>query len=137
MWEHFTSKRYHDTGAIRRIGEIYTPWPSWHIVARSELVGGDDDEKEARIEEVLEKLNLGITYFREHQDEAVQYISTELDYEAQDAREWLSTVKFADDVRGVRGSVVRETVEVLKKAGVLGPEVSVEGMVGVGMGRQE
>lgn len=111
MWEHFTSKRYYDNGEIKRIGEIYTPWPSWHIVARSEVIGDE------RTEEMLEMLNLGIRYFEEHQEEAVEYISTELDYSAQDAREWLKTVKFAEDVRGVRRSVVQETVTVLKKQG--------------------
>ena len=125
MWEHFTSKRYYDNGEIKRIGEIYTPWPSWHIVARPDVVGDE------RMEEVLEKLNLGIRHFQEHQDEAVRYISTELDYSAEDAKEWLKTVKFAEDVRGVRGSVVQETVTVLKKAGVLGEEVKVEGMIGI------
>lgn len=80
---------------------------------------------------MFEKLNLGVRYFAEHQEEAVGYISRELDYEAEDAREWLRTVRFADDVRGVRGSVVVETVGVLRKAGVLGREVGVEGMVGM------
>lgn len=113
MWEHFTSKRYYDNREIKRIGEIYTPWPSWHIVARNEVVG------DGRLEEVLEKLNLGIEYFEAHQEEAVEYISTELDYSAEDAREWLKTVKFPVDVRGVEASAVVKTVEVLKKAGVL------------------
>lgn len=125
MWEHFTSKRYYDNGEIKRIGEIYTPWPSWHIVARPGVIGDE------RMEEMLEKLNLGIKYFEDHREEAVQYISTELDYSAEDAREWLKTVKFAEDVRGVRGSVVQETASVLKKAGVLGQHVRVEGMVGI------
>lgn len=128
MWEHFTSKRYHDSGAIKRIGEIYTPWPSWHIVARSALTTQDDDE---RLADMYEKLNLGIRYFEEHHEEAVEYISTQLDYSAEDAREWLETVRFAEGVRGVRGSVVHETVAVLKKAGVLGQEVEVEGMTGI------
>ncbi|KAL9124213.1 MAG: hypothetical protein Q9175_008250 [Cornicularia normoerica] len=125
MWEYFTSKRYYDNGEIKRIGEIYTPWPSWHIVARPDVIGDE------RMEVVLEKLNLGTRYFEDHQEEAVQYISTELDYSAQDAREWLKTVKFAKDVRGVKESVVQETVTVLKKAGVLGQEVRVEGMIGI------
>lgn len=125
MWEHFTSKRYYDNGEIKRIGEIYTPWPSWHIVARTEVVGDE------RMEEVLEKLNLGIKYFNEHQEEAIEYISTELDYSAEDAREWLKTVRFAEDVRGVRDSVVEKTATVLKKAGVLGQDVGMNGMVGI------
>ena len=125
MWEHFTSKRYYENGEIKRIGEIYTPWPSWHIVARPDVIGDD------RMEEVLAKINLGIRYLEEHQEEAVRYISTELDYSAEVAKEWLKTVKFAEDVRGVRGSVVQETITVLRKAGVLGQEVRVEGMVGI------
>ena len=124
MWEHFTSKRYYDDGEIKRIGEIYTPWPSWHIVARPEVVGDE------RLEEMMEKLNLGVRYFEENQEEAVRYISSELDYEEGDAREWLGTVRFARDVRGVRGSVVEKTVEVLKKAGVVG-KVDVDGMMGI------
>lgn len=83
------------------------------------------------MEEALEKLNLGIRYFEGHQEEAVRYISTELDYSAEDAREWLGTVNFAEDVRGVRASVVLDTVSVLKKAGVLGQEVGVAGMIGI------
>lgn len=125
MWEHFTSKRYYDNGEIKRIGEIYTPWPSWHIVARQDVIGDDS------LDEVLAKINLGIRYFEEHQEEAVQYISTELDYTAEDAKEWLQTVKFAEHVRGVRESVAQETVTVLKKAGVLQQEVRVEGMIGI------
>ena len=125
MWEHFTSKRYYDNREIKRIGEIYTPWPSWHIVARPDVIGDD------RLDEVLAKINLGIRYFEEHQEEAVQYISTELDYTAEDAKEWLQTVNFAEHVRGVRESVVQETVTVLKKAGVLEQGVRVEGMIGI------
>ena len=80
---------------------------------------------------MIEKLNLGVRYFEGHGEEAVGYISKELDYSAEDARDWLGTVRFAGDVRGVRASVVRETVGVLQKAGVLGQEVEVEGMVGI------
>ena len=78
-----------------------------------------------RVEELFGKLNMGIAYFREHQDEAVRYISTELDYSEEDAREWLKTVRFPDDTRGVDIKVVEKTVGLLCKAGVL---VEGEGM---------
>ncbi|KAK4690117.1 hypothetical protein P7C71_g6607, partial [Lecanoromycetidae sp. Uapishka_2] len=108
MWERFTSKRYFDNGSIKRIGEIYTPWPSWHIVARPELVGGEE------LEEFFGKVNQGVGYFEGHREEAVEYISRELDYSAEDAREWLGTVRFAGDVKGVSEQVVGETVKVLE-----------------------
>ena len=61
----------------------------------------------------------------------MKYISTELDYPEEDAREWLKTVRFAQDVRGVDKGVIEKTVEVLSKAGVLGSGLQVESIVGV------
>lgn len=118
MWEHFTSKRYYDSGEIRRVGEIYTPWSSWKIVASTGLIesGGTLDE---RVGVLFGKLDEGVRYFEEHQEEAVRYISTELDYSEEDAREWLKTVKFPARTEGVDLGIVEKTVRVLRKAGVL------------------
>ncbi|KAL9630424.1 MAG: hypothetical protein Q9164_006421 [Protoblastenia rupestris] len=123
LWEHFTCKRYFDKGEIRRIGEIYTPWPSWHIVAADGILGDE------RLEEFLGVLDEGVRYFEEHQEEAVKYINTELDYEEGDAREWIKSVRFAKGVKGVRKSVVEQTLGVLKKAGVVEKGVNGEGMI--------
>lgn len=125
MWEHFTSKRYYDNGSIKRIGEIYTPWSSWKIVARTPLLSTPE------LQNFLESVNKGIRHFEANQEEAVKYISTELDYSEEDAREWLKTVRFAQDVRGVDKGVIEKTVEVLSKAGVLGSGLQVESIVGV------
>ncbi|KAL2074265.1 hypothetical protein VTL71DRAFT_8043 [Oculimacula yallundae] len=114
MWEHFTSKRYYDNGEIKRIGEIYTPWSSWKIVAATSVEKGD-----RRLEELFEKLDQGVKYFEGNQEESVKYISTELDYSEEDAREWLKTVEFTKRTKGVDLKVIQKTVEILKKAGVL------------------
>lgn len=115
MWEHFTSKRYYDNGEIKRIGEIYTPWSSWKIVASTERVHAKDE----RLKDLFDKIDQGVQYFLQHQDEAVRYISTELDYSEEDAKEWLKTVDFSKTVEGVSQNVVQKTVDILKKAGVL------------------
>jgi len=111
MWEHFTSKRYYDSGEIKRIGEIYTPWSSWKIVARE-----PDDQ---RLQDMLDKINNGIKHFKANPEEAIDYISTNLDYSAEDAREWMKTVRFAEDVNGVDAGIIDKTIEILKKAGVI------------------
>lgn len=80
------------------------------------------------MEEVLEQINLGIEYFRAHAEEAISYIAGNLDYSEEDAREWMKTVRFADDVRGVRKSVVVSVVRTLQTAGVLDQGVD-EGVV--------
>ncbi|KAI9822526.1 MAG: hypothetical protein M1827_000245 [Pycnora praestabilis] len=135
MWEHFTSKKYYDNGEIRRIGEIYTPWSSWKIVASNDIAAANDNNEDERLGPMFEAINKGVVYFRNHQEEAVEYISTELDYSAQDAREWLGTVRFADDVRGVERGTVEKTIEILRKAGVIqGEGVKSEEMIGIRKG---
>jgi ABC-type nitrate/sulfonate/bicarbonate transport system substrate-binding protein len=111
MWEHFTSKKYYDNGEIKRIGEIYTPWASWKIVAR--------EPENEQLHQLFEKLNQGIRHFRENQDEAVDYISENLDYSAEDAKEWLKTVDFVNDTSVVTKSDIDKTIEILGKAGVI------------------
>ncbi|KAL8830964.1 MAG: hypothetical protein Q9191_001144 [Dirinaria sp. TL-2023a] len=124
MWEYFTSKRYYDNGAIKKIGEIYTPWSSWKIVATK-------GARDTRLDDLFNKLNQGIRYFDQHPDEAVKYISTELDYSEEDAQEWLKTVRFATDAKGVKMDTVEKTVEILQKAGVVGEDVNTAMMVGI------
>jgi len=135
MWEHFTSKRYYDNGEIKKIGEIYTPWSSWKIVAATSLVSGSSPDP--RLDDLFEKLNQGVSYFNEHHDEDVKYISTELDYSEEDAREWLKTVRFAGNTKGVNVDIIEKTVQVLNKAGVLNQEgMQATEMIGKQLGAQ-
>ncbi|RSL71194.1 hypothetical protein CEP53_001584 [Fusarium sp. AF-6] len=116
MWEHFTSKKFYDSGEIRRVGEIYTPWSSWKIVASTKLTQGGLD---ARVSDLFGKLDQGIAHFNANQEEAVAYISSSLGYTEPDAREWLKTVKFPTKTEGVADEVVQNCVSILRKAGVL------------------
>ncbi|KAL5612920.1 hypothetical protein BROUX41_004003 [Berkeleyomyces rouxiae] len=118
MWEHFTSKKYYDSGEIHRVGEIYTPWSSWKIVASTKLAS-ENGKMDPRVKDLFAKIDKGIAHFNENQEEAVQWISTKLDYSEADAREWLKTVKFADKTEGVDSAVVENCVSILRKADVL------------------
>jgi ABC-type nitrate/sulfonate/bicarbonate transport system substrate-binding protein len=121
MWEHFTSKRYYDNGEIKRIGEIYTPWASWKIVAK--------DPEDDRLEALFEKINKGVKHFRENQEEAILYISENLDYSAEDAREWLKTVEFVDDTSEVGIQDIDKTIDLLQKAGVVEQGMTSQAMI--------
>lgn len=135
MWEHFTSKRYYDSGEIRRVGDIYTPWPSWQIVASTSTT---QLGKDARLRDLFQKLDSGIKYLNDHPDETIEYISTHLDYSKEDAAEWLKTVRFASQTAGVDLSVTKKCIAVLVKAGVLkdGKGFQAEDMVTTGLGEQ-
>ncbi|KAI9807197.1 MAG: hypothetical protein M1825_005915 [Sarcosagium campestre] len=135
MWEHFTSKRFHDSGEIRRLGEVYTPWSSWKIVARRPFLLDDDNHDRRRgqktLDAVFEALDSGVKYFETHLDEAVEYISSTLEYSPEDARQWLHTVRFSRGVRGVDEKTVEGTLEVLRKAGVLDGDLSAADLIGI------
>ncbi|CUM67479.1 uncharacterized protein PRCAT00005176001 [Priceomyces carsonii] len=118
MWEYFTSKKYYDNKEIKKIGEIYTPWPSWVIAAKREIL----DLNIAEVKSFLESIRKGMKFFLENKDASVSHIATNLDYTEEDAQEWLKTVKFNESVGETEidwKSVVENTADVLKKAGVL------------------
>lgn len=118
MWEHFTSKKYYDSGEIKRIGEIFTPWPSWVVTVNQKVL----DERKADIQGFLASVKKGIAYFLQNPEAAVEHILTHLNYSAEDAREWLKTVQFNEQI-GLKeiewDRVVKNTASVLKVAGVL------------------
>ncbi|KAF4555185.1 Hypothetical protein D9617_3g022570 [Elsinoe fawcettii] len=111
MWEHFTTKKFYDNGELKRIGEIYTPWPSWMIAAR--------DATDKRLEVLAEKLNQGVVWYSEQTEESVNHITSTMEYSKEDTEAWMKTVKFTQDVRGVDLRVIESTVSILQKAGVL------------------
>ncbi|OAA55517.1 Extracellular solute-binding protein, family 3 [Niveomyces insectorum RCEF 264] len=118
MWEHFTSKKYYDNGEIKKVGEIYTPWSSWKIVASTRLVS-QTETSDGRLDDLFAKLDRGVAHFNANPEEAVKYISTSLDYSEADARAWLETVRFPATTKGVRAETIDNCIDVLQKAGVL------------------
>jgi mannosyl-oligosaccharide alpha-1,3-glucosidase len=137
MWEHFTTKPYFDgdNTPLKKIGEIYTPWPSWHIAASSSTF--PNPEKDERLAQVFETLDMGIKHFNSTPEEAVRLLGTgELGchYTEEDAREWLKGAEFAKSTRGVDPNVMEGVVKVLQGAGVVDSETTIskgDGVVGL------
>lgn len=137
MWEHFTTKPYFDGDdtPLKKIGEIYTPWPSWHIAASSSSF--PNPEKDDRLAQVFETLDKGIEQFNVTPEEAVRLLGTgELGchYTEDDAREWLKAVKFAKKTKGVDQNVMESVVKVLQGAGVVDAGTTIrdgDGVVGL------
>ncbi|KAK9262387.1 hypothetical protein V1519DRAFT_491139 [Lipomyces tetrasporus] len=120
MWEYFTSKKYYDNREIKYIGSIYTPisWPSWTIAAANKLVNAEPGTR--TIGRFFSAVNKGVRHFLQNPEKAVDYISTNLDYTADDAREWTKTVNFADDVSVVdRSIIIDKTFAILHDANVI------------------
>jgi len=131
MWEHFTTKPYfHPTSEkpnppLKKIGEIFTPWPSWMIVASTALF--PNPENDDRLERLFQALDQGIKDFEADTAQVVRLLGTgELgcNYNEEDATEWLKDVKFTSGTRGVDPQVIGGVVDVLKLAGVIDTAMS-------------
>ncbi|EIT79826.1 hypothetical protein F9C07_1570696 [Aspergillus flavus] len=131
MWEHFTTKPYfHPTAEkphppLKKIGEIYTPWPSWMIVASTAVF--PDPEIDGKLQQLFKLLNQGIKDFEADTAQAVKLLGTgELgcSYVEEDATEWLKDVKFVQGTRGVNRKTIEGVVDVLKVAGVIDSAMS-------------
>lgn len=131
MWEHFTTKPFfHPTTEkpnppLKKIGEIFTPWPSWMIVASTALF--PNPEQDDRLQALFRALDQGIKDFERDTAQVVRLLGTgELgcNYNEEDATEWLKDVKFTAGTRGVDSKVIGGVVDVLKTAGVIDTAMS-------------
>ncbi|KAH8702122.1 hypothetical protein BGW36DRAFT_372242 [Talaromyces proteolyticus] len=128
MWEHFTTKPYfqpsdpstNPSPPLKKIGEIYTPWPSWHIVASTKTFPSPEEDE--TLKTLFSLFDTGIAEFESKTNEVVGLLGTgELGctYTEDDAREWLKATRFVKNTRGLDRKVVEKTVDVLKVAGVI------------------
>ncbi|KAG2171457.1 hypothetical protein INT43_009118 [Umbelopsis isabellina] len=116
MWETFTTKPYHDSGEIKRIGQITPPWPAFCFAASTSLLDSD----EQGLQKTLETINKATKLFMEQKDkESVEHIVRVLDYQEADVREWFKTVSYESNLRDVSRKALDTTVETLIKAGVI------------------
>lgn len=129
MWEHFTTKPYFeaDDAPLKWIGEIYTPWPSWHIAASTSTFA--DPSTDETLKSLFQAFDRGVADFRADSERVVRMLgdgSAKCHYSQEDAREWLKKLDFFESTKGVDREVMREVVDVLKVAGVVGQEVVLE-----------
>ncbi|EEQ89258.1 alpha 1,3-glucosidase [Blastomyces dermatitidis ER-3] len=143
MWEEFTTKpSFHPSEStpnppLKKIGEIFTPWPSWHIVASTSTFPSPAND--ARLSQLFEALDSGIAAFEADREHVVKLLGTgELGctYNETDVREWLKDVRFVKrGTRGVDNSVVSGVIDILKVADVIPKDIgnndAIEKVVGI------
>ena len=139
MWEHYTTKTYWEKaekggkGEVKWIGEIYTPWPSWHVVVRSDI-------EEGLVDGLFNGFDEGMRLFNEGGEVLTVKMlgngEAKCHYGEADAKEWYGGVRFAEGgkTKGVKRDVMENVVEILKGAGVIEKEMQTregDGVVGM------
>lgn len=90
MWEKFMTKPHVDNGIFRLVGESPTPWPSFVIVVRNEVL----EEDASIIKIILEVINDVTRDFKEISSIA-ELIATRYGQELEDVRQWLELTNWS------------------------------------------
>ncbi|KAH7341758.1 hypothetical protein B0J17DRAFT_704311 [Rhizoctonia solani] len=118
LWEWFTTKPHVDSGEVRFIGSVPTPWPSWLIAAHPSPERADP----AALRNFLGKLTEYVAKFDSSEQRAqadVEFIRERFGYPESDIRAWLDTVRWVEDCTAIPGKVIVDTLNILDKAGVV------------------
>lgn len=91
MWEKFMTKPYVDNGVFRLIGESPTPWPSFVIVVRNDVLEKEEDS----IISILEAINSVTENFKDVLG-IEEVIAEEFGQRPSDVKKWLSLTEWTD-----------------------------------------
>lgn len=91
MWEKFMTKPHVDNGIFRLVGESPTPWPSFVIAVRNDILETEAESVKA----ILEVINSITAAFKNIPD-IDEMISKRYGIKIEDVLEWLSLTEWCD-----------------------------------------
>ncbi|KAH9817094.1 hypothetical protein DFH28DRAFT_963035 [Melampsora americana] len=122
MWEWFTTKPFQDSGEVKFIGNVPTPWESWVIVA-SPQERNPEVLAPARLKEFLDKLDRFTHRFGiekgVREAEHVDFVKNRFHQKEEDVKEWMKGVSYPEKCSQVSLTTVKETIKTLHLAGVI------------------
>ncbi|KJE95699.1 hypothetical protein CAOG_06123 [Capsaspora owczarzaki ATCC 30864] len=121
LWEKFTTKPFHDTREVVKVGEIVTPWPAFMVAVSDAAL-----QREGATEK-LAALFRGIqescaNFARNDDGASVQYVADKYGNTLDDAAKWFSAVEFSQD-GALSSAVLTNVVSILKEADVLTADI--------------
>lgn len=89
LWERFTTKHLVDSGEFKYLGDCYTPWPSFVIAAREEVLRSNEDEVYALLEHINE-----ITRNLSKRSDIIDILCRKYRMKPEDAQEWFAALRW-------------------------------------------
>lgn len=114
MWETFTTKPFHDSGEIKRIGDVTTPWPCF-MLSTSEGYAQNNLEP---LRNMLKALREACTTFASQRDLMPLQIARRYGLQKADAEAWYSGVRITAN-RAIQESAIRLALSALRETKVI------------------
>ncbi len=121
MWETYTTKPFHDSGELSRLGDISTPWPCFMVAGLKSTV----DLRLASIRGALSSIHEAATIFHELSSTMPAEIAQRYSLEPADAEAWYNGVRITAH-RYVSEAALERALEALLEAGVLDKNVKTD-----------
>jgi len=113
LWEKFTTQPYVDQRKCRRIGEVYTPWPSFVIAARKEVIENHPQELK-KVIEVIQKRSKKV----KESDNTAEIISWRYNLDLHQVRSWLSQTEWNEKQQDM-ATIIEKVVTYLSELELL------------------
>ena len=113
LWEKFTTQPYVDQRKCRRIGEVYTPWPSFVIAARREVIENHSNELK-KVIEVIQKRSKKV----KESDNTAEIISWRYNLDLHQVRSWLSQTEWNEKQQDMT-TIIQKVVTYLSELDLL------------------
>lgn len=93
LWEKYTTAPRVEAGALRRLGAYPTPWPSFVIAARQNLIA----ERPQALKTLLQVIYQETAEFMAGGEQSVAYVSERYQLRQDQARDWFAGVQWATE----------------------------------------
>lgn len=127
LWELFTTKPWFDSGALKYLGEVRTPWSAFSIVSHPNFAN-DDTTASLYRERFVPALQEGIEIFLNENSEqmtAVDRIVQDFGHTHEDASTWLAATKYSRHMQVDLGLTER-TIQILRQVGLVPQDYTVD-----------
>lgn len=114
MWETFTTKPFHDKKIIKRVGQIFTPWPCFMLAARADVAA----EKRDAIRRAMRAVGEAAALFHAEADTMPSVIAKRYGLKPEDAQAWYNGVRISATPT-VPESAIQKALSSLRQAAVL------------------
>ena len=92
MWEHFMTKPLVDKGIFRRVGDCPTPWPSFVIAVREDILQQNPD----KIKKLLNSINEQTRVFKSIPN-IDSVLATKFQQKIEDIQQWLKLTEWSQN----------------------------------------
>ncbi len=118
LWERFTTKHLVDRGQFNYLGDCYTPWPSFVVAAREDVLRSHEDEVISLLDHVNE-----ITRNLAKRSDILDILCIKYRLEQADALEWFTALQW-NAGRESSGEELERVVQQLAHFKLVKPEAT-------------